>query len=474
MALNTMLKGKLRLTRPFNQNFIMGCVLFCCPGIYLALTGLGAGGGQASSQQVAALTNSLLYGIYTIAGWCAGPVLNYLGPRWTIILGGIGYPFYLGSLWYYDRVGNEAFPLTGGCVLGLCAALLWTSSGFIQFAYPEEKDKAAYITWQWVLNSAGSTVGAIIAFGASYGKTGAGGVSDGVYVAFLILMAVALIGAFFLIVDPRQVVRDDGTHIAIFETPSIKKEIMGVLSVLKDPKIILLLPAMFVAEMCLALASSINAYYFNTRTRSLNSLLFQSIMIPAPILLAMVMDSKHVQSRRLRGVLGASIVGIITMGATAGLLGWIMRNNIQRDDHPPAVDWTDSAYAAAIILYLLFGAIFACFQICVQWTLASLTNEPTLCARYAGAFKGTVSLGMCVSFTVDSQGMTFRDQTILQLAVYALGIVSLMYVMLTYVKQTNYFDEAGVIVPASVEAKIIETGRDPDEPAREISETPKH
>lgn len=74
-------------------------------------------------------------------------------------------------------------------------------------------------------------------------------------------MAIALIGAFFLIVDPRQVVRDDGTHIAIFETPSVKKEIMGVLSVLKDPKIIILLPAMFVAEMCLALASSINGLF---------------------------------------------------------------------------------------------------------------------------------------------------------------------------------------------------------------------
>lgn len=59
------------------------------------------------------------------------------------IIGGIGYPFYVGSLWYYDRKGSEGFPLTGGCVLGLGAALLWTSSGFIQFAYPEEKDKAA-------------------------------------------------------------------------------------------------------------------------------------------------------------------------------------------------------------------------------------------------------------------------------------------------------------------------------------------
>lgn len=35
-----------------------------------------------------------------------------------------------------------------GAVLGICAALLWTTSGFIQFAYPEEKNKASvrYLT----------------------------------------------------------------------------------------------------------------------------------------------------------------------------------------------------------------------------------------------------------------------------------------------------------------------------------------
>ena len=33
-------------------------ILFCTPGIYLALTGLGAGGGQPSSQVIASETNA--------------------------------------------------------------------------------------------------------------------------------------------------------------------------------------------------------------------------------------------------------------------------------------------------------------------------------------------------------------------------------------------------------------------------------
>lgn len=135
-------KSKFRLNRPFNQNFIMGCILFCLPGIYLALTALGAGGGKPSSQRVASLTNSILYGPYTLFGWMAGSILNFLKPKKTILIGSIGYPLYAGSLWYYDRTGHQWFPLLGGFILGFCAACLWTTSGFIQFAYAEESEKA--------------------------------------------------------------------------------------------------------------------------------------------------------------------------------------------------------------------------------------------------------------------------------------------------------------------------------------------
>ena len=279
----------------------------------------------------------------------------------------------------------------------------------------------------------------------------------------------AIIGAAIFIVDPETVLRNDGRHIATFEKATVKKEILGVLSVITDPKIIILLPAMFVGEMCLAMVSSINgmtcvhdvsladsnadfyiAYYFNIRTRTLNNLLFQAIMIPTPMLLAYLLDNKHVELRKLRGIMGTTFVALVTMGATCGLLAWVLKNDVTRGI-PSAVDWTDSSFAAGVILYILFGIVYACFQILVQWILAALTNDPALCARYAGAFKGTVSLGMCVSFTVDSQGMTFRNQIIMQLVLYAVGIFTSYYVIMAYVRPTNYLVEEGVIVPADME-----------------------
>ncbi|GME47572.1 putative membrane transporter protein [Neofusicoccum parvum] len=456
-------KSKFRLNRPFNQNIIMGCILFCLPGIYLALTALGAGGGKPSSQRVASLTNSILYGPYTLFGWMAGSILNFLKPKKTILIGSIGYPLYAGSLWYYDRTGHQWFPLLAGFILGFCAACLWTSSGFIQFAYAEESEKAMFITWQWVLTSAGSTVGALIAFGVNKDKTEVEGVSTAVWVIFLVIMGLAMVIAAICIVDPKDVRRDDGTHIAVFKQPTFKAEMVGILRILTDKKIIMLLPAMFVAEMCLALVSSVNGHYFNLRTRSLNNLLFQFIMIPTPLAIAWVMDNPRIPTRRLKGIIGASIMGLITLGATAGLLGWITTNGIDANDPSPGIDWTESGFASGFILYILFGIVYATFQICVQWTLSSLTNDPVLCARYAGAFKGTVSLGMCISFVLDSEGVSYRTQTTVQLVLYVIGLTSLLGVTWFFVKDTNYFLEDNVIVPKHVEEEAVVAGIVPHE-----------
>lgn len=51
-------KTSLRLNHPVVQNLITGLVIACSAGIYLALTGLGAGGGKPSSQALAATSNS--------------------------------------------------------------------------------------------------------------------------------------------------------------------------------------------------------------------------------------------------------------------------------------------------------------------------------------------------------------------------------------------------------------------------------
>lgn len=74
-------------------------------------------------------------------GLFGGTVLNILRPKISLMIGSIGYPLYVGGLWYYDVSGHAWFPLWGGAMLGLTGGCLWTAAAYVQFTYAEEKDK---------------------------------------------------------------------------------------------------------------------------------------------------------------------------------------------------------------------------------------------------------------------------------------------------------------------------------------------
>jgi hypothetical protein len=116
-------------------------ILFCLPGIYTALTGLGAGGGRSSSGVVANQTNAILYGMFTLFACLGGTIVNLLRPKLSMMIGSLGYPLYVGGLWYYDRTGNTWFPLFAGAMLGTLCGILVTCCNMISFAYPEEHQK---------------------------------------------------------------------------------------------------------------------------------------------------------------------------------------------------------------------------------------------------------------------------------------------------------------------------------------------
>lgn len=122
-------------------------MLFCLPGIYTAITGLGAGGGQSSSLTVANNVNAVVYAFFCFGSVCVGPLINLFKPRVCLMLAGIGYPLYIGGLWYYDRSGQTWLVYVSGGLSGISAAFLWTTCAFIQFSYPEEDKKATVSLW---------------------------------------------------------------------------------------------------------------------------------------------------------------------------------------------------------------------------------------------------------------------------------------------------------------------------------------
>ena len=99
---------------------LSGACLFCNPGLYLAITGLGAGGGKVTSTTMADISNGVLYGLFTFSALLGGTMINTFGPRITMAFGVTGYPIYIGGLWYFDVYGKLWFPILAGAYCTSC------------------------------------------------------------------------------------------------------------------------------------------------------------------------------------------------------------------------------------------------------------------------------------------------------------------------------------------------------------------
>ncbi|KAI1771723.1 heterokaryon incompatibility protein-domain-containing protein [Hypoxylon cercidicola] len=71
---------------------------------------------------------------------------------------------------------------------------------------------------------------------------------------------------------------------------------------------------------------------------------------PATIALSYIMDSQKIRSHRAKGLLGTAVISPITLGATAGLLAWTIRNDVDQRIPAPAVDWTDASASYTVIV----------------------------------------------------------------------------------------------------------------------------
>ncbi|KAJ3498181.1 hypothetical protein NLG97_g1327 [Lecanicillium saksenae] len=404
------------VARPFSQNFIVGILLFCLPGIYTALTGLGAGGGHPSSADVANKTNAILYGLFSLVGFFGGTLVNVLRPKICLMIGSLGYPLYVGGLWYYDRTGHSWFPLLGGAVLGLTGGFLWSTAAFVQFAYAHEKDKALYISMQWMLRSFGAMVGSSISLSLNIHETHPVGVSDSVYIVFIILHASAFFIAMAFIVHPKDVARKDGSHIVVSRDSKVWYEIKETVKLMTTRKYLIMAPAQLGCEMGLALVSSVNGRFFNLRTRSVNNFTYQTIQIVMPGLLICILDSRFIKSRRHRGLLGIAIMGTFAVAGCVGLMSWLKVNNVESRPVSASFDWKDGEFGGMLACFLLFGATYAGYQMCTEYTLSSTTVDPAKLARVAGMFKFYSTFGMMVSFIMAGERVPFIGQASLQLS----------------------------------------------------------
>lgn len=118
------LGAKFRFSSAMCQIVLLAFVVFLTPGMFNALSGIGA---AISDKKTADLANTALYVTFSTVGFFAGTICNVIGVKMSLVFGGFGYAIYAGSLLSFNHNENKGFVIFAGAFLGFCASLLWAA-----------------------------------------------------------------------------------------------------------------------------------------------------------------------------------------------------------------------------------------------------------------------------------------------------------------------------------------------------------
>ncbi|KAH8997191.1 MFS general substrate transporter [Lactarius hatsudake] len=405
--------------------------------MFSAVSNLGAGGLQDTALVDTA--NGVLYGMFALTGLISGGINNLLGPRLTLSIGSLGYSLYIGSLWCFQTQGTRWFVIFAGGVLGVSAALLWSAQGAIMMSYPLEKDKGKAFGIFWAIFQFGSFIGSVIALAINIRSGKLSDVSTATYLAFIIIMFIGTAST-MLILPPGAIIRADGTLVKVQASSSVREELSNFIKVLKDKRIIMLIPMFFASNYFYAYQGAVNVYYFDGATRALNGTLEGAgAMIGALIIGFFILDGLPFR-RRTRGFVGLAFVSITTIVVWSCALAWqVDFTRIPRTK----LHYTDSRYHAKGALYFFFFFGDACYQALAYWIMGAISNDPFTLARFTGFYKAIQSAGGAGSFGMDATSTPFLNEL---LASWCLMLVSfpLAGIVIWGIKDTSYTEEKTV------------------------------
>lgn len=392
---------------PKIQLGMVAFVCFLCPGMFNALGGMGGGG--KTDPTLADNMNTALYSTFAVFGFFGGTFVNRLGVRLTLAFGGIGYCIYAISLLASVHASVGGFNIFAGALLGVCAGLLWTAQGTIMISYPLEHQKGRYFGWFWGIFNMGAVIGGLIPLGQNINVKTNSTVTDGTYIAFIILMFVGAVLALFLC-NASDIIRPDGTRVVMMKNPSWQSEFVGLWETIRfEPFVILLFPMFWASNWFTTYqTNSINGAHFSTRTKALNSVLYYMAQIVGALMLGYLLDIEKVR-RTIRAKAVWSFLMVMTMVIWGGGYAYAKtytRATVKAADFIPT-DWTTHGYVGPMFLYIFYGFYDALWQATVYWFMGALSNSGRRSANYVGFYKGIQSAGAAVMWSLDSRKTSY-------------------------------------------------------------------
>ncbi|KAK4489805.1 hypothetical protein RD792_000448 [Penstemon davidsonii] len=422
-----------RFNSPLTQVSLIGLVCFCCPGMFNALSGMGAGG--QVDPTAANNANTALYTTFAVFGILGGGVYNILGPKLTLLTACSTYVLYAGSFLYYNHYHHQAFAIVAGAILGIGAGLLWASQGAIMTSYPPHDRKGTYIALFWSIFNMGGVIGGLIPFALNYNRTSAVSVNDGTYIGFMIFMSIGALLS-LLILHPSRVIRNDGSRCTNIKYSSVGVEGKEILKLFLDWRMLLMVPASWASNFFYSYQfNNVNGVLFNVRTRGLNNIFYWAAQMIGSVFIGYVMDFSF-KSRRARGLFGVGVVAVFGTAIWGG--GLAKQLDYTRHDSLIKMDFKDGPdYAGPFVLYFSYGLLDAMFQSMVYWVIGALADDSEVLSRYVGFYKGVQSAGAAVAWQIDSHNVPYLNELITNWALMTVSFPLLVVLIIKAVKDDD-------------------------------------
>ena len=349
---------------PWYNALILGLCNFLAPGIWNAMNSLGGGGDEEPYLVNAA--NALTFGLMVISClFMSGPCVRYIGIKWTLILGTIGYAPYAAGLYTHNRYGDgwSWFILFGAALCGLSAGLFWMAEAAIALSYPEPERQGRFLGLWLSFRVGGQVLGGAVNLGLNAHRNEAGSVSYAVLIVFIVLQA---LGPFvgLLVSPPERVQRTDGqqVHLQIHDKSdngTNKRscfwldDLRAMTTLFLRPEFLAIIPLIAQAAYAEAVMFTYEDLWFSVRARALGSFLSGILALTVGNVLGAFLDMQKL-SLKLRT--RSAFIVILTLQGGWWLWATVITTEFRR--RQPVYDWADPGFGKGFALFLVWVAGF--------------------------------------------------------------------------------------------------------------------
>jgi MFS family permease len=334
----------------FFNALVLGLCNFLAPGIWGAMNSLG-GGGEEKPYLVNA-ANALTFGLMVISCFFGSVVVRFIGIKWTLIVGTMGYAPYAAGLYTNNRFGDEWLVILGAALCGISAGIFWMAEAAIALSYPEPYNQGRFLGFWLSFRVGGQILGGIINLGINANRSTSGSIS---YTVYLIFIALQALGPFagLLLSTPAKVQRKDGIQVQLQVTNSVGFELKSMVKLFISQKFSFIIPLICQAVYTEAVMFSYEGLWFSVRARALGSFLSGVIALIIGNLLGAFLDTKRIS---LKARTRYAFFFVVAWQGMCWIWASVVTTEFNKTN--PIYDWTDSGFGRAFVLFLFWVAGF--------------------------------------------------------------------------------------------------------------------